>query len=136
MFITAKNALRAQGVQQGFAIVVGARALTDLESEAAGVRSGLELVERVASTTIVQSNALAADGAGNLHAVLLQASPAAFVIGRAYGPRLRVTGNNGTVVNLRLEEGIAVGPVLGNRAIGLRLRAGGGGQPAQAAPRA
>ena len=136
VFINAKNQLRGQGVQQGVAIVVGSRALTDLESEIAGVRSGLELVERVAGTTIVQSNALAQDGAGNLHAVLLQASPAAFVMGRAYGPRLRVTGNNGTVVNLRIEEGIAVGPVMGNRAIGLRLRAGGGQQQQAPAPRA
>jgi len=89
-FIRAKNALRRQGVQRGFGVVVSADALTALESEVAGVRSGLELVERVVGTTVAQTNSLDGAAPGNLHAVLFQASPAAFQLVHAYGPRLRV----------------------------------------------
>jgi uncharacterized linocin/CFP29 family protein len=122
-FIRAKNALRGQGVQQGFGVVVSADALTALESEAAGVRSGLELVERLVGTTVAQTNALDGAAPGNLHAVLFQASPAAFRLVHAYGPRLRVVSvQGGNVVNLRLEEGIAVGQVTPNRCLGIRLQ--------------
>jgi uncharacterized linocin/CFP29 family protein len=120
-FIRAKNALRGLGVQQGFGVVVSADALAALETEAAGVRTGLELVERVVGTTVAQTNALDGAGPGNLHAVLFQASPAAFQLVHAYGPRLRVLGvQGGNVVNLRLEEGIAVGQVTANRCLGIR----------------
>jgi len=122
-FIRAKNALRRQGVQGGFGVVVSADALTALESEVAGVRSGLELVERVVGTTVAQTNSLDGAAPGNLHAVLFQASPAAFQLVHAYGPRLRVVSvQGGNVLNLRLEEGIAVGQVTPNRCLGIRLQ--------------
>lgn len=121
-FIRAKNALRGQGVQQGFGVVVSADALTDLESEAVGVRSGLELIERVIGTTVAQSNGLPCGAGNDIHAVLFQASPAAYQMVHAYGPRIRVMGvQGGNIVNLRLEEGIAVGELTPNRCRGIQL---------------
>jgi len=122
VFIAAKNALRGRGVQRGFGVVVSVDALTALETEVVGSRSGMEVVERVVGTKVAQTNALDGAAPGNLHAVLFQADPAAFRLVHAYGPRLRVVGvAGGNVVNLRLEEGIAVGEVTPNRCRGIRL---------------
>jgi uncharacterized linocin/CFP29 family protein len=125
-FMGAKNSLRGRGVQQGFAVVVSADALTQLESEVAGVRSGIELIERIIGTTVVQTNALPCGDGGDIHALLFQAAPAAYQMVHAYGPRLRVLGVvDGNRVNLRLEEGIAVGELMAHRAIGIQLQTGG-----------
>jgi hypothetical protein len=122
-FIRAKNALRNNGVQQGFGVVVSTDALSELEIEARGVRSGLEFIERVIGTTVAQSNGLPYGANNAIHAVLFQASPAAFQMVHAYGPRIRVMGvQGGTIVNLRLEEGIAVGELTPNRCLGIQLQ--------------
>jgi hypothetical protein len=123
VFIAEINALRGLGVQRGFGVAVSVKALTTLETQVVGIRSGMELVERAVDTKIALTNAL--DGAAweNLHAVLFQADPAAFRLVHAYGPRLRVTGvEGGTVVNLRLEEGIAIGVLTPDRCRGIRLQ--------------
>lgn len=128
-FIRAKNTLRRQGVQQGFGIVVSAYALDELEREPVGVRSGLDRVERVVGTTVAQSNGFPFGGVNGIHAVLFQASPAAYEMVRAYGPRIRVRDvQDGTTVLLTLEEGIAVGELPPNRCLGIQYA------PVQAAP--
>jgi hypothetical protein len=121
-FIARINVLRGLGVQRGFGVAVSVDALTILETQVVGIRSGLELIERAVGTKIALTNAL--DGAAwqNLHAVLFQADPAAFRLVHAYGPRLRVTDvADGTDVNLRLEEGIAIGVLTPDRCRGIRL---------------
>ena len=100
-------------------MVVSDDAMTWIESEIVGVHSGLEIVERNVGTRVVQSGGLPCGANGDVHAVLLQASPAAYQMVRAYGPRIRVIRVLGADVRLQLEEGIAVGVLSPNRAFGL-----------------
>jgi uncharacterized linocin/CFP29 family protein len=116
-FSTAKNALR--NVRHGFGVVVSSDVLTDLETEEVGVKSGLDAVEQLLGTKVIQSSALPRDG---VKAVVLQASPPAYRMVRGSPPRLRVVRiDNGNEVTLRLEESIGVGELEANRAIALPI---------------
>ncbi len=60
-FSQAKKVLGDNHVQHGFGAVVSTGALTTLEIEVRGVKSGLEIVESMLSTKVAQSNGLPED---------------------------------------------------------------------------
>jgi hypothetical protein len=123
-FIKAKALLK--NVQQGFGVVVSPDVQAALDIQQAGVRSGLELVERSLVTKVVQTNALPEDmtekGAKStkVSAVVLQASPAVHRLVQGSTPQLRVLGNDGTTVRLQVEEWIAVGELESDRCVGIK----------------
>jgi len=129
-FSKAKNALRTKGgVQGGLGVVVSSDTLTDLETNIVGAQSGLEVTERLLGAKVLQTNALPS-GAGKVEAILVQASPPAYQMVRAWGPRLRVvTVANGKTVTLSLEQGIAVGELEQNRCLAIRRTPAAGRAP-------
>ena len=118
-YLGGKNLLHGQGVRQGYGVVVSDRAKTWIDTEVIGVLLGSGRIERNLSTTVFQSNRLPCGANNDVQALLLQASPPAYQMVHAYGPRIRVNDVLGADVQLQLEEGIAVGVLSPNRALGL-----------------
>lgn len=122
-FINAKGDLVREGVQHGFGVVVSAEALRQLETDAQGVKSGLEIAESVLGASFAQTNSL--PRTNDIHAAIFQATPATYRMVRVWGPRLRVKAvrvpNGEHIVSLRLEEGIAVGKIKSGRCLGIQL---------------
>jgi hypothetical protein len=117
-FSKAKKVLGDNGVHSGFGAVVSTDGLSALETQALGVKSGLDLVESMLSTKVAQSNGLPE---GGFEAIVLQASPAAFRMVHAASPRVRVTGiTSGKSVQMQVEERIAVGELEPGHVVGIR----------------
>jgi uncharacterized linocin/CFP29 family protein len=117
-FSRAKAMLNQLGVRAGFGVVLSADALSTLEIQPAGNQTGLEVAKKILGTQFSQTNALPT---GQVAALIFQAVPAAFKLVKAWGPRLRVLSVNGGTVQLRLEEGIAIGVLEANRCVSLTV---------------
>jgi hypothetical protein len=116
-FSSAKKVLGNNGVHSGFGAIVSTDGLSLLETEALGVKSGLDLVESMLSTKVAQSNGLPDQG---FEAIVLQASPAAFRMVHAAPPRVRVVGiTGGKSIQMQVEERIAVGELEPGHVVGI-----------------
>jgi len=116
-FSKARAELGRAGVQQGFAIVVSPTALSELEIEVKGLRSGLDLVEQSLGTKVLQCTALPFK---NAEAIIVQAAPAAYRLVHSASPRVRLLQLvGGKKLKLRLEEWIAVGELQAGRCVSI-----------------
>lgn len=114
-FSKARATLGKEGVQQGFGVVVSPQALSELEVEVKGLRSGLDLVEQSLSTKVAQSSALPLN---KDEAIVVQSSPAAYRIVHVAGPQIRVLQlAEGKKVKFRVEEWVAVGELQPKRCV-------------------